>query len=109
MATEEEIRLEAELGTGPQPGIAGFSQHSAPSTQHSRRAPRAVAFLLDWFTAAYAIYVGLFVLDALIHALWLPSKVAANPVLDMVTYVWRQCEGVTTLGVVTFPKFLYFL
>lgn len=107
MATEEEIRLESELGVGP--------QHVAAPTQSLVLSPesfgvrRGVAFLLDWFIAAYALYIGLFVVDAFIHALWLPSKVAANPVLDIVSYAWRSCEGVTTLGGVTVPKFLFFL
>jgi phosphonate transport system permease protein len=39
----------------------------------------------------------------------LPSKVAANPLLDTISYTWRQSEGVTTLGTVTLPKFLFFL
>jgi phosphonate transport system permease protein len=108
MATDEEIRLEAELGAGPQ-GVAASVQHSALSTQHSRRAQRLIAFLLDWFIAGYAIFTGLFVLDALIHALWLPSKVAANPILDTVSYAWRHSEGVTSFGEVTIPKFFFFL
>ena len=108
MATEEEIRLETELGTGPQ-GVAAPPQSSVLSPQSSRGFQRPVAFLLDWFTAGYATYIGLFVLDALIHALWLPSKVAANPLLDTVSYAWRQSEGVMTLGDVTFPKFRFFL
>ncbi len=106
MATEEEIRLEAELSIGTQ-SVVGSSPHSVLSTQHVPR--RLVAFLLDWFIAGYAIYTGLFVVDALIHALWLPSKVNANPALDMIAYTWRQSEGVTTLGGVTLPKFLFFL
>jgi len=108
MATEEEIRLEAELGAGPQ-DVAVSTQHSALSTQHSRRTRRAIAFLLDWFIAGYAIFTGLFVLDALVHALWLPSKVAANPILDTVSYAWRHSEGVTSFGEVTIPKFCFFL
>lgn len=112
MATEEEARLEIELAT--RPDVAPTPpQHSALMPPKGRpqsfRAKRGVAFLLDWFIAAYAIYVGLFVLDALIHALWLPSRIAANPLLDMIAYTWRQSEGVTTLGGVTFPKFLLFL
>lgn len=101
MATEEEIRLEAGLGSGPQE-VAG-------STQHSRRARRVIAFLLDWFIAGYAIFTGLYILDALIHALWLPSKIAANPLLDQIAYLWRHSEGLTTLAGVTVPKFLFFL
>jgi phosphonate transport system permease protein len=108
MATEEEIRLEAELGTGPQ-DMPAPPQHSALSTQHPRRAWRAVAFLLDWFIAGYAIFTGLFVVDAFIHALWLPSKIAANPLLDQIAYLWRHSEGVTTLSGVTIPKFFFFL
>lgn len=107
MATEEEIRLETELGVGPQ-HVAAPTQSLVLSPQSSRLR-RGVAFLLDWFIAAYALYIGLFVVDAFIHALWLPSKVAANPVLDIVSYAWRSCEGVTTLGGITLPKFLFFL
>src|SRR5436305_12038169 len=107
MATEEEIRLEAELGTGSL-GKSGSTQPLVLSPQ-SYRQRRVVAFLLDWFIAAYALYLGLFVLDALIHALWLPSKIAANPLLDTIAYAWRQSEGVTTLGGVVLPKFLFFV
>ncbi|MCA1669361.1 MAG: phosphonate ABC transporter, permease protein PhnE [Thermomicrobia bacterium] len=112
MATEEEIRLDVELGTGPQ-AVSAFTQSSCrpkdARSPHSFRSRRLVAFLLDWFIAGYAIYIGLFVVDALIHALWLPSKIAANPALDIIGYTWRQSEGVTTMGGVTLPKFLFFL
>src|SRR3954454_5483600 len=108
MATEEKIRLEAELGAGPQ-DMAAPPQHSILGARRSVFSRRAIAFLLNWFIAAYAIYLGLFVLDALIHALWLPSKIAANPLLDTVSYAWRQSEGVTTLGGVVLPKFLFFV
>lgn len=107
MATEEEVRLAAEVGSVPQ--TTPSDPQSSVLSPQSFVSRRAVAFLLDWFIAGYAIYIGLFVLDALIHALWLPSKVAATPALDTIAYTWRQSEGVATVGGVTLPKFVFFL
>lgn len=108
MATDEEAKLQMILAGSADTGEKS-SQSSILSPPSSFRTARVRAVLLDWVIAGYALYLGLFVVDAFIRTLWLPSVVAANPVLDIVAYTWRNVDGTTTIGGVVVPKFAYFL